>query len=142
VPRKPAVRARRPHTQSAVHVQGAEIIGEDSDDNEAVEDDDLGDDDAILEVEEEVEPANLALEIRYCACFRDMEKNAVTTAFDSNNIKLSLLSHSEVWRQVNSVVAELAPRKVSVVSLYAVVYDDKTRKADRKIKTLKRDLRD
>ena len=100
----------------------------------------MGDDDAVLEVEEEVEPANPALEIRYRACFGDMEKNAVTTAFDSDSIKLSLLSHGEVWRWVDSVVAELAPRKISVVSLCAVVYDDKTRKANRKIKALKRDL--
>jgi hypothetical protein len=58
--------------------------------------------------------------------------------FDSSNKPLSQLYGLSLWRWVDEVVAELLPRKVTVVSLCAVIYDEKTRKADRKIKRLKR----
>ena len=59
-------------------------------------------------------------------------------AFDSSNKSLSQLYGLSLWRWVNEVVAELLPRKIAVVSLYAVIYNEKTCKADRKIKRLKR----
>ena len=67
-----------------------------------------------------------------------MKKNAVPQAFDSSNMPLSQLYGLSLWRWVDEVVAELLPRKVTVVSLCAVIYDEKTRKTNRKIKRLKR----
>ena len=118
------------HTQSAVSAQAEDVVGSHSDEDEAVDEAENGaddDDDLVVEeeIEEEIEDADPQLEIRYRACFGDMEKSAVPQAFDSSNKPLSQLYGLSLWRWVDEVVAELLPRKVTVVSLCAVIYNEK-----------------
>lgn len=77
--------------------------------------------------------------IRWRACFGDMEKNAISAAYDSQrNVRFWGVDEHAVWDWVDGVVEELRPRQVNISSLCAVVYPPKQAKRDRSIKTLRR----
>ncbi|KAF1947567.1 hypothetical protein EJ02DRAFT_333557, partial [Clathrospora elynae] len=87
--------------------------------------------------EAEAAKVDPALEIRWRACFGDIEKRPVPQAFDSaSGCKLLQLFLTTLWCWVDKLLDELKPQKVTVVSLCAVIYEPKDRKADRRIKRI------
>jgi hypothetical protein len=71
--------------------------------------------------------------IRYRACFGDLEKNAIASAYDTARDK-----HS-VWSWVDGVIDDLKPRRARISTLCAVVYPPRQPKRDRAVKTLRRE---
>ncbi|KAF1934846.1 hypothetical protein EJ02DRAFT_488412 [Clathrospora elynae] len=138
------------HTQSALTAQANNVTSmtsEDEDDIfgfEAQFDKDnaalMGASKALfeeLQAEDEAEP-DPKLKVRWRACFGDMEKNPVPEAYNSDAHRLlSGLHLITLWAWVTWLLDELAPQKVVVASLCAVVYKAKQRKADQKIKRLR-----
>jgi hypothetical protein len=141
-----------PHTQPAVAIQAEDIIdGEDDGLEEEEEDEEDGGNGGV---EEEQELPNLSsspipivspfVHVRWRACFGDMEKNAITTAYNvARDKKFDDLFEFELWDWVDRVVDDLKPRKVKKPTLCAVVYPARQLKRDRAIKALRRgDLED
>jgi hypothetical protein len=153
------------HTQSAVTVQAEDIVdGEDDDSDEEEEEKEEEEEDEEEDeeggnggVEEEQEQASSpavlpnepsspiplvspVVHVRWRACFGDMEKNAITAAYNvARDKKFDDLFEFEVWQWVDGVVNDLKPRKVKKPTLCAVVYPARQPKRDRAIKTLRRD---
>ena len=140
-----------PHTQSAVTIQAEDIIDGEDDDLEEEEDEEDGGNGGV---EEEQELPNLPsspipivspfVHVRWRACFGDMEKNAMTTAYNvARDKKFNDLFKFELWDWVDRVVDNLKPCKVKKPTLCAVVYPARQLKRDRAIKALRRgDLED
>ncbi|KAB2100046.1 hypothetical protein AG0111_0g11783 [Alternaria gaisen] len=142
-----------PHTQPAVAIQAEDIIDGEDDGLEEEEEEDE-EDGGNGGVEEEQELPNLPsspipivspfVHVRWRACFGDMEKNAITTAYNvARDKKFDDLFEFELWDWVDRVVDDLKPRKVKKPTLCAVVYPARQLKRDRAIKALRRgDLED
>ncbi|KAF1937837.1 hypothetical protein EJ02DRAFT_505784 [Clathrospora elynae] len=127
-----------PHTQSVVIVQAGDIAS--SEDNNGVNNAAGELSDGLVTNEVVAEPEDPKLEIRWRACFGDMEKHPVPEAYDSDlNYPLSELLLTSLWGWVDQLLDKLAPRRVAVVSLCAVVYTEKQRKPDQKVKRIQRD---
>jgi hypothetical protein len=147
------------HTQSAVTAQVEDIVdGEDEDQHEETEDEEGGNGRAEEEQEQEqaLSAANLhdqissplpvvspIVHVRWRACFGDMEKNAITSAYNvARDKKFEDIFEWEVWEWVDKVVDDLRPRKIKSYTLCAVVYPERQAKRDRSIKTLRREYVD
>jgi hypothetical protein len=142
-----------PHTQSAVTVQAEDIVDGEDDDLDEDEEDEEGGSGGVEEQEQAHSPVILpdplsspipfvspVVHIRWRACFGDMEKNAITAAYNvARDKKFVDLVEYEVWDWVDRVVDDLKPRKVKRPTLCAVVYPTLQVKRDRAIKTLRRE---
>jgi hypothetical protein len=152
-------------TQSAIDAQADDIVGDEDKDRsniEALEGDDEaetgvadavgGTRDAQIDTENavlepRVTPAtpeqeivfDPTLDVRWRACWGDLERNAIAQACDCNPaIRLSRLTSTGTWDWVDGVLADVLPRVGIVVSLVAVVYTRKEAKKERRNKRLRR----
>ncbi|CAG5158201.1 uncharacterized protein ALTATR162_LOCUS5035 [Alternaria atra] len=152
-------------TQSAIDAQADDIVGDDDEDRsdiEAPEGDDeaetgvadavggtrdaqIDTENAVLETR--VTPAtpeqeiilDPMLDVRWRACWGDLERNAIAQACDCDPaIRLSRLTSTGTWDWVDGVLADVLPRVAIVVSLVAVVYTRKEAKKERRNKRLRR----
>ena len=79
------------------------------------------------------------LDVRWRACWGDLERNAIAQACDCDlAIRLSRLTSTRTWDWVDGVLADVLPRVATVVSLVAVVYTRKEAKKERRNKRLRR----
>ncbi|KAF1934699.1 hypothetical protein EJ02DRAFT_471706, partial [Clathrospora elynae] len=86
--------------------------------------------------------ASPVVHVRWRACFGDMEKNAITAAYNVvRDKKFDNIFEFEVWQWVDRFVNDLKPRKVKKPMLCAVVYPARQPKRDHAIKTLHRDIK-
>lgn len=78
--------------------------------------------------------------VRWRACLgSNMEKHPILEAADSEHgMKLYSLQWDSLWQWVDSVVADLKPKRVKVSTICAVVYPARQAKRDRSIKSLRR----
>jgi hypothetical protein len=78
--------------------------------------------------------------MRWRACFSDMEKSPIASAFNTVRSQRFFSVHEEdLWAWVDDTIRDQLPRRAVVSSLCAVVYSPKQNKRDRSIKTLRRD---
>jgi hypothetical protein len=151
--------------QSVIDARADDIVGDDDEDCsdiEALEGDDKaetgvvdavgGTGDAQIDnenavLEPRVTPAtpeqeivlDPTLDVRWRACWGDLERNAIAQACNCNPaIQLSRLTSIGTWDWVDGVLTDILPRVAIVVSLVAVVYTRKEAKKERRNKWLRR----
>ncbi|RAQ98571.1 hypothetical protein DDE82_009126 [Stemphylium lycopersici] len=105
----PLFEPKPPHTQSAVTIQAEDVIdGEDDDQEEEEEEEEEEEDGSNGGVEEEQELPDLPsspipivspiVHVRWRACFGDIEKNAISTAYNvARDKKFNDLFEFELW---------------------------------------------